>query len=69
MQANYREAITNFDKVIYEFRQGNGRAEYLKGLMLIKLDSLVKGCNYLKIASNLKFSGESSKIVYKRFCD
>ena len=69
MQGNYEEAIINFDKVIYEFKPGNGKAEYLKGLMLIKLDSLVKGCNYLKIASDLRFSGESSKIIHKRFCD
>tara|TARA_B100001093_G_scaffold249770_1_gene239174 strand:- start:5557 stop:6567 length:1011 start_codon:yes stop_codon:yes gene_type:complete len=69
MQTNYKDAITNFDKVIYEFRPGNGKAEYLKGLMLIKLDSLVKGCNYLKKASDLRFAEESSKIVYKRFCD
>lgn len=69
MQTNYKDAITNFDKVIYDFKQGNGRAEYLKGLMLIKLDSLVKGCKYLKTASDLKFQGESSKIVYERFCN
>ena len=69
MHGNYKEAIINFDKVIYEFKPGNGKAEYLKGLLLIKLDSLDQACEYLKIASNIGFSGESSDIVYRRFCN
>jgi len=69
MQSNYEEAIINFDKVIYEFKPGDGMAEYLKGLLLVKLDSIKEGCKYLKTASIMKFSGESSEVVYKRFCN
>ena len=69
MQGNYEKATMYFDKVIYEFKPGNGRSEYLKGLMLIKQDSLVPGCDYLKKAALMKFSGDASMNIYNRFCN
>ena len=69
MQGNHEKASKYFDKVIYEFKPGNGKAEYLKGLMMIKLDSISLGCNYLQKAALMKFSGESSMDVYNRFCN
>lgn len=69
MQGNYLEADKFFNKVINEFKPGNGRSEYLKGLMYVKLDSIAKGCEYLKKAADLNFSGNASETVYIRFCN
>ncbi len=40
-----------------------------KGLMYVKLDSIAKGCEYLKKAADLNFSGNASETVYIRFCN
>lgn len=62
------EAIKYFDKVIYDFKIRDGKSHFYKGILLIKQNNIKEGCKYLKVAANFKFSGESSEIVYKRFC-
>ena len=69
LSGNYETAAYYFDKVIYEFSPRNGKSEFYKGVMLIKLDSLKKGCEYLKSAVEYKYSGKGSLDVYNNFCN
>ena len=64
----FEKANYFFDKVIYDLNPGNGKSEFYKGLMLIKLDSLNKGCSYIQKAIKLRFSESGSKEVYNNFC-
>lgn len=68
MANEFKEANYYFDKVIYELNPKNGKSEFYKGLMLIKLDSVSKGCSYLSKAVKFEFSGSGSKDVYNNFC-
>jgi len=63
-----QEAITYFDKVIYDFKIRDGKSHFYKGILLVKQNKIEEGCRYLKVAANFQFSGESSEIVYQRFC-
>jgi len=65
----YEDATFYFDKVIYELSPRNGKAEFYKGIMLIKLDSLQKGCEYLRSAVEYKYSGRGSLDVYNNYCN
>ena len=65
---DYEKAKVYFEKVINQFRPNNGKAEFYYGIMLIKLDNTKDGCNNLKKAVDLKFSGQGSIDVYNNFC-
>lgn len=65
---NYKKAYEYFDKVIYELKSIDGKSEYLKALMLIKLDSLDQGCRYLIKANEKRYGGSGTVDVYNRFC-
>lgn len=69
LAGNYENATFYFDKVIDEFSIGNGKSEFYKGIMLIKLDSLQKGCMYLRSAIEYKYSGRGSLDVYNNYCN
>lgn len=69
LAGNYEDATFYFDKVIYELKPRNGKAEFYKGIMLIKLDSLQKGCEYLRSAVEYKYSGRGSLDVYNNYCN
>jgi len=66
---NYDKAIKYFDKVIYDFKPGNGKSEFYKGILLIELDSLKAGCDLLKKAVEMNFSDSGSLEVYNNFCN
>jgi len=69
LAGNFPEAIKNFDKVIYNIKPGDGKSEFYKGIMLIKLDSLKKGCSYLYKAVKFNYAGNSSLTAYNNFCN
>tara|TARA_X000000368_G_scaffold27617_1_gene20833 strand:- start:17709 stop:18722 length:1014 start_codon:yes stop_codon:yes gene_type:complete len=64
----YEKAYNYFTKVIDEFEINDGKSEFYKGILLIELDSLSKGCDYLLKSSKLGFAGGSSS-VYNNFCN
>ena len=65
----YEKAKVYFKKVINQFKPMNGKAEFYYGVMLVKLDNPIEGCNYLKKAVDLKFSGRGSIDIYNNFCN
>ena len=65
----YEKAKVYFEKVINQFKPMNGKAEFYYGLMLIKLENPIDGCNYIKKAVDLKFAGQGSIDVYNNFCN
>lgn len=68
----FAQAVNYFDKVIYEFKTDDGRAEFFKGLMLIKYEDNFNGCKYLKSSSEKNYIGNNSGIkssdVYTSLC-
>ena len=52
---NYSKAEEYFNKVIYDFSTEDGRAEFFKGLMLIKYEDNLNGCRYLKSSSEKNY--------------
>ena len=64
----YESALNYFSKVIDEFEINDGKSEFYKGILLIELDSLSKGCDYLLKSSKLGFAGGSTS-VYNNFCN
>ena len=69
LSEEYEKAKVYFKKVINQFKPMNGKAEFYYGVMLVKLDNSVEGCNYLKKAVDLKFAGQGSIDVYNNFCN
>jgi len=69
MAGEYDKAEFYFDKVINDFKPLNGKAEFYKGIMMIKLNDTDTGCILLKKAIDLQFSGDSSVQVYNNFCN
>ena len=69
LAGNHEKAELYFDKVIDDFKPMNGKSEFYKGIMLIKLNRNEEGCMLLKRAVELKFSGEGSITVYNNFCN
>ena len=67
----YGKALEYFNKVIYEFKPNDGRSEFYKGLMLLKINN-ISGCDYLKIASEKRYvsegTGFSGANVYYKLC-
>ncbi len=66
---NYEKAKFYFNKVLNEFKPMNGKSEFYYGIMLIKLEDINRGCENLKKAVDLKFSGQGSMDVYNYYCN
>jgi len=64
----YDRALNYFSKVIDEFEINDGKSEFYKGILLIELDSLSKGCDYLLKSSKLGFAGGTIS-AYNNFCN
>tara|TARA_Y100000591_G_C21802981_1_gene683187 strand:- start:862 stop:1671 length:810 start_codon:yes stop_codon:yes gene_type:complete len=64
----YEKALNYFTKVIDDFEINDGKSEFYKGILLIELDSLTKGCDLLLQSSKLGFAGGSSA-AYNNFCN
>lgn len=69
LAGEYDKAKTYFDKVIEGFKPLNGKSEFYKGVMLIKLDEEEEGCVFLKRAVDLNYSMSGSLRVYNNFCN
>ena len=67
LSENYDRALKYYDRVIYEFKSQTGRAEFYKGLMLIKLDNLNEGCKYMKRASEKRYATKTGIIASNVF--
>lgn len=69
---NHERATEYFDKVIYDFKSEDGRAEFFKGLMLIKLEDDLRGCEYLLASAQKNYIGRVSSLkasdVYIALC-
>ena len=69
LAGQYDKASYFFDKVIYDLNPKNGKSEFYKGVMLIKLDSLKVGCDYLRRAIGYRYSGQGSIDTYNYYCN
>ena len=56
------KALEIYDRVINTFETNNGRVEFYKGLLLVRLGENELGCNSLRTSSNKNFVGRNSKI-------
>lgn len=69
---DFENAIIKYDEVIYRFKSTNGKAEYLKGLLILQQNQKEKGCKYLKVSAEKKYVDENSNvravILYNSFC-
>tara|TARA_B100000989_G_scaffold274733_1_gene233758 strand:+ start:107 stop:1117 length:1011 start_codon:yes stop_codon:yes gene_type:complete len=64
----YDKAANYFKKVIDEFAINDGKSEFYFGILLIEMDSINKGCDYLLKSSKLGFAGGSTE-AYNSFCN
>lgn len=69
LAGQYDKASYFFDKVIYDLNPKNGKSEFYKGVMLIKLDSLKVGCDYLRRAIGYRYSGQGSIDTFNYYCN
>ncbi len=69
---NYEKALEYYDLVINTFKTLDGRSEFYKGLMLIRNNNPIEGCQNLEVASIKKFilknDGISALNVFKGLC-
>lgn len=65
----FEKALNYFTKVIEEFEINDGKSEFYKGILLIELDSVEKGCDYIIKSADLGFGDDSFDRVYKSFCN
>jgi tetratricopeptide (TPR) repeat protein len=56
------KAIEMYDLVLNNFKPNNGRVEFYKGLLLVRLAEKELGCEYLRKSSNKNYFGSNSKI-------
>jgi len=56
------KAIEIYDLVLNNFKPNNGRVEFYKGLLLVRLGENELGCNYLKKSSNKNYVGSNTNI-------
>jgi tetratricopeptide (TPR) repeat protein len=56
------KALEMYDLVLNNFKPYNGRVEFYKGLLLVRLGENELGCNYLRESSNKNYVGSNSKI-------
>ena len=55
-------ALEMYDLVLNNFKPNNGRVEFYKGLLLVRLGENELGCNYLRESSNKNYVGSNTKI-------
>ena len=55
-------ALEMYDLVLNNFKPKNGRVEFYKGLLLVRLGENELGCDYLKNSSNKNYFGSNTKI-------
>ncbi len=69
---NFSKAEEYFNKVIYDFKIGDGKSEFFKGLMLVKNNNLIDGCEYLQKSAVKNYvgvvSGLRAENVYRQLC-
>ena len=56
------KAIEMYDFVLNNFKPNNGRVEFYKGLLLVRLGENELGCDYLRTSSNKNYFGSNTKI-------
>ena len=56
------KAIEIYDLVLNNFKPNNGRVEFYKGLLLVRLGENELGCDYLKKSSNKNYVGSNTNI-------
>ena len=56
------KALEMYDLVLNNFKPNNGRVEFYKGLLLVRLGENELGCNYLRTSSNKNYVGSNTKI-------
>ena len=56
------KALEMYDLVLNNFKPKNGRAEFYKGLLLVRLGQNELGCDYLRKSSNKNYVGNNTKI-------
>jgi len=56
------KALEMYDLVINNFKPNNGRVEFYKGLLLVRLGENEIGCNYLRKSSNKNYVGSNTNI-------
>ena len=56
------KALEMYDLVLNDFKTTNGRAEFYKGLLLIRIGQNELGCDYLRKSSNKNYVGNNTKI-------
>tara|TARA_A100001015_G_scaffold129903_1_gene144125 strand:- start:3893 stop:4936 length:1044 start_codon:yes stop_codon:yes gene_type:complete len=59
---NTDKALEIYDFVLNNFKPNNGRAEFYKGLLLVRLGENELGCNYLRESSNKNYVGINTNI-------
>lgn len=59
---NYEKALEYYDIVLNNFKTSDGKSDFYKGLMLIKNEEFVEGCQNLAAASQKKYIAETSGI-------
>tara|TARA_B100000579_G_C22813616_1_gene846593 strand:- start:460 stop:1485 length:1026 start_codon:yes stop_codon:yes gene_type:complete len=69
---NYSKAEEYFNKVIYEFKTSDGKSEFFKGLMFLKNNNSISGCEYLERSARKNYVGGVSGLravaVYTQLC-
>jgi len=69
---NYTKALQYYDVVIDNFKSSDGRAEFYKGLMLIRTEKQNEGCKSLEVASKKKFILKNDRLsasaVFQGLC-
>lgn len=61
--SNQFEKASYYYNYVYDnFKTNDGRSEYYNGLMLIRNNNNMKGCDLLRIASMKNYQGETTKI-------
>lgn len=67
MNGNYQNALENIDFVIRKFNPKNGKAEMIKGLILIALGDNLLACDFFN--ESIKFGNIESEKYQKQFCE
>ena len=66
MNGNFQNALENIDFVIQEFNPKNGKAEMIKGLILVALGDNLLACDFFSEA--IKMGNIDSEKYQKQFC-
>ena len=67
MTGDYGKSLAMANKVINRFRPKTGKAEYIKGLILLNLGDKTKACEFLKIA--LDYGYTAAEVLQKQECE